>query len=122
MAPRGWPGCEFCGGSKGCPRASPNAVRCTAGACKTALMAKRAAEKAQAGLMLSMVAEKENAAQKAREEAFKKAKEEALAKKKVFGRTVGGYLLSGSTPIFLVSQGSLCCRKEPEDFFYTIVL
>lgn len=83
---------------------------------------KRAAEKAQAGLMLSMVAEKENAAQKAREEAFKKAKEEALAKKKVFGRTVGGYLLSGSTPIFLVSQGSLCCRKEPEDFFYTIVL
>ena len=48
MAPRGWQGCEFCGGSKGCPRASPNAVRCTAGACKTALMAKRAAEKAGA--------------------------------------------------------------------------
>ena len=46
MAPRGWPGCEFCGGSKGCPRASPNAVRCTAGECKTALTAKRAAGKA----------------------------------------------------------------------------
>ena len=48
MAPRGWSGCFNCGGSKGCPRASPNSTSCTAGACKRALAAKRAAEKAGA--------------------------------------------------------------------------
>ena len=45
---RGWSGCFNCGGRNGCPRASPNSTRCTAGACKTALTAQRAAEKAAA--------------------------------------------------------------------------
>ena len=47
MAP-GWPGCFNCKGRRGCPRASDNAVRCTADECKRALTAKRAAEKAAA--------------------------------------------------------------------------
>lgn len=44
----GWSGCFNCKGRKGCPRASDNSTRCTAGECKTALTAKRAAEKAGA--------------------------------------------------------------------------
>jgi hypothetical protein len=48
MAPRGWSGCFNCGGRNGCPRASQNSTRCTAGACKTALTAQRAAERAGA--------------------------------------------------------------------------
>ena len=43
--PAGWPGCDFCKGSKGCPRASSNSVRCTASACKAALKARNEANK-----------------------------------------------------------------------------
>ena len=45
---RGWSGCFHCEGRSGCQRASPNSTSCTAGACKRALAAKRAAEKAGA--------------------------------------------------------------------------
>ena len=47
MAP-GFPGCFHCKGRSGQPRASDNAVRCTAGACKRALTAQRAAAKTAA--------------------------------------------------------------------------
>ena len=46
LMPRGWAGCFNCDGRNGCPRASPNSTRCTAGECKTALPAQWAAAKA----------------------------------------------------------------------------
>eukprot|EP00966_Prymnesium_polylepis_P287926 6650091-Prymnesium_polylepis.2 len=44
---RGWAGCRFCKGKKGLPRASPNAVRCTASECTKALTRERQAAKGQ---------------------------------------------------------------------------
>ena len=42
---RGWSGCRFCKGKSGCDRASRNAVRCSASACKRALTAERSKQR-----------------------------------------------------------------------------